>query len=69
MPSCMLSTPNVLWWHCRHTIAFVMLMSAVELVIGLPWAWYSTFVVEQRHGFNNQSLALFLGALGFRFRV
>jgi|LauGreDrversion2_2_1035103.scaffolds.fasta_scaffold100331_1 STE24 endopeptidase len=29
------------------------------MVTGLPWSLYSTFVIEQRHGFNKQTLGLF----------
>jgi len=42
-----------------HTILFVMLMMGMNLAFELPWSLYSTFVVEQRHGFNKQTLGLF----------
>ena len=30
------------------------------MVMELPWSVYSTFVVEQRHGFNKQTPGLFI---------
>lgn len=42
-----------------HTVAFVLLLSLVSLIVDLPWSLYSTFVIEQRHGFNKQTLGLF----------
>ncbi len=32
----------------------------MNMVLELPWSVYSTFVVEQRHGFNKQTPALFI---------
>ena len=29
------------------------------MVLGLPFSLYGTFVVEQKHGFNKQTLGLF----------
>ncbi len=29
------------------------------MVMGVPWSLYSTFVIEERHGFNKQTLGLF----------
>ncbi len=40
-----------------------MLRAAWSLVTGLPWSLYSTFVIEARHGFNKQSLGLFISDL------
>ena len=39
---------------------FNLLDGAKDLVLGLPFGLYGTFVVEQKHGFNKQTLALFL---------
>ena len=33
---------------------------ATNMVTGLPWSLYSTFVIEERHGFNKQTLGLFI---------
>lgn len=42
------------------TIVFVFIMSLHDMLVGLPFSLYSTFVVEERHGFNKSTLALFL---------
>ena len=36
------------------------LMTIYSTVFSLPFELYSTFVVEQKHGFNKQSLGLFI---------
>ena len=41
------------------TVVFFLLDGAKDLVLGLPWSLYNTFVIEQRHGFNKQTLGLF----------
>lgn len=42
------------------TVIYNLLDSGKDLLLGLPFGLYSTFVVEQRHGFNKQSLGLFV---------
>jgi STE24 endopeptidase len=42
-----------------HTVAFVITLSLISTVMGLPWSLYSTFVIEEKHGFNKQTLQLF----------
>ncbi len=42
------------------TVIYNLLDSSKDLLLGLPFGLYSTFVVEQRHGFNKQSLGLFI---------
>jgi STE24 endopeptidase len=42
------------------TIAFFLLDGAKDMLISLPFSLCSTFVVEQRHGFNKQTLRLFV---------
>lgn len=41
------------------TVAFVLLTSVVSTIKDLPWGLYFTFVIEQRHGFNKQTVGLF----------
>lgn len=41
------------------TWVFILLLTLLDTVINLPFSLYSTFVVEQRHGFNKSTLALF----------
>jgi STE24 endopeptidase len=43
-----------------QSLVFVTLTTLVSTVIGLPWSLYSNFVIEERHGFNKQTLILFL---------
>eukprot|EP00752_Nemacystus_decipiens_P009392 g8395.t1 len=41
------------------SICFVVLTMVMQTVVGLPFALYSTFVVEAKHGFNKQTIGLF----------
>jgi STE24 endopeptidase len=41
------------------TIVFLGLSSCHDTLIGLPFSLYSTFVIEERHGFNKTTLSLF----------
>lgn len=43
-----------------HTVVFALAGTAVSMVLELPWSWVSTFVVEQRHGFNNTTMSVFV---------
>jgi STE24 endopeptidase len=38
----------------------VILYGVFSVILGLPKSLYATFVVEQRHGFNKQTLGLFV---------
>jgi STE24 endopeptidase len=42
-----------------HTLAFLAATTLWSQLIELPFSLYSTFVIEQRHGFNKQTLYLF----------
>lgn len=44
---------------CARTLVCSFAAADVQTVIGLPFSLYSTFVVEERHGFNKQTLGLF----------
>eukprot|EP00210_Caulerpa_lentillifera_P004288 g4091.t1 len=41
------------------TVVFIGVIVFVSFLMDLPWSLYRTFVIEQRHGFNNQTLGLF----------
>jgi STE24 endopeptidase len=41
----------------------MLLISGVELVWSLPWSIISTFVIEEKHGFNKQTPLLFFSEL------
>ena len=45
------------------TVIFFVLDGAKDTLLGLPFSLYSTFVVEQRHVFNKQTLGLFFIAV------
>ncbi|CAK4616590.1 hypothetical protein LEN26_015388 [Aphanomyces euteiches] len=42
------------------SLAFLTLTSVKDMLLSLPFELYSTFVVEERHGFNKQTLRLFV---------
>ena len=41
-------------------ILFMALLVAAKVVIGIPFSWYSTFVIEERFGFNKTTLRTFV---------
>jgi site-specific recombinase len=41
------------------TFVFVLLLTVVDTIVSLPFNLYGTFVVEDRHGFNKSTVALF----------
>ncbi|CAN7989280.1 unnamed protein product [Ixodes hexagonus] len=41
------------------TSLFIVVGSLISTVVDLPWSIYYTFVIEQRHGFNNQTAGFF----------
>eukprot|EP00948_MAST-09A_sp_MAST-9A-sp1_P003267 g3267.t1 len=62
-----------LWNYCWNLVviereswpffAFILnmaLMAIFQLIVSLPFNLYSTFVIEERHGFNKSTLGLFL---------
>ncbi|GAX75985.1 hypothetical protein CEUSTIGMA_g3428.t1 [Chlamydomonas eustigma] len=46
-------------FELAQTTVFVMILLASNMVTGLPWSLYSTFVIEEKHGFNKQTIGLF----------
>ena len=46
------------------SITFFLIDSVLRTIIALPWSAYSAFVVEQRHGFNKQTVGTFISDLG-----
>ena len=42
------------------TVIYNLLDSGKDLLLDLPFSLYGTFVVEQRHGFNKQTIGLFI---------
>ncbi|KJH46697.1 peptidase, M48 family [Dictyocaulus viviparus] len=52
-----------LWYFCADyplpSIVFFSLNSIVEAMVGLPWDMYDTFVIEEKHGFNKQTIGFY----------
>ncbi|KAG9492758.1 hypothetical protein GDO78_000973 [Eleutherodactylus coqui] len=42
-----------------HSLAFLLLATLFSSLTGLPWSLYNTFVIEEKHGFNQQTLGFF----------
>jgi hypothetical protein len=53
-----LTTPasSPLWREVMITFIFTVLLSLHDTLLSLPFSLYSTFVVEQKHGFNKTVL-------------
>jgi len=43
----------------KHSITFVIFTTLFSTVTSLPWSLYSTFVLEEKHGFNKQTIGFF----------
>lgn len=41
-------------YEITQSLVFLMLATLFSAVTGLPWSLYSTFVIEEKHGFNQQ---------------
>lgn len=42
-----------------QTVAFALIGAFITTIIDLPWSLYSTFVIEERHGFNKQTIGFY----------
>lgn len=42
-----------------QSLTFLMVTLLFSTVTGLPWSLYLTFVIEERHGFNKQTIGFF----------
>ena len=49
-------------YEILHSLTFTLLATLWSTVTGLPWSLYSTFVLEEKHGFNKQTLKVFFSA-------
>lgn len=47
-------------YEINQTYFFLLINSLVETILSTPFKLYSTFVIEERHGFNNQTLGFFV---------
>ncbi|ORY95391.1 peptidase family M48-domain-containing protein [Syncephalastrum racemosum] len=50
-------------YEITQSMLFTTFFVLMSIVTSLPFSLYSTFVIEQRHGFNKQTLGLFFGDL------
>lgn len=47
-------------YYITRSLIFVSIDYVVEYVISLPFDLYNTFVIEEKHGFNKQTIGLFI---------
>jgi len=47
-------------YEILHSAAFTLLATLWSTLTGLPWSLYSTFVLEEKHGFNKQTLKFYV---------
>ncbi|KAK3913363.1 CAAX prenyl protease 1-like protein [Frankliniella fusca] len=47
-------------YEINQTYFFILINSIIEITLSTPFKLYSTFVIEERHGFNNQTLGFFV---------
>lgn len=46
-------------YEITQSLVFLNLATLFSAVTGLPWSLYNTFVIEEKHGFNQQTLGFF----------
>lgn len=46
-------------WGIHSGVLLLLTFSAIQMLLGLPWSLYSTFVLEERYGFNRSTLKMF----------
>lgn len=56
-------------YEITQSLAFLTLATLFIAITGLPWSIYSTFVIEEKHGFNQQTLGFFLKDTVKKFAV
>ncbi|KAL3997481.1 Peptidase M48 family protein [Acanthocheilonema viteae] len=67
------SLPHILWnisgafnvgfgftSEIAQTMTFISLLAVIECLTSMPWQLYDTFIIEEKHGFNKQTLGFFL---------
>ncbi|KAF9927734.1 CAAX prenyl protease 1 [Linnemannia zychae] len=47
-------------YEITQSIIFFVFLTLFSTILGLPFSLYQTFVIEERHGFNKQTLKLFI---------
>uniref|UniRef100_A0A8C6WF91 CAAX prenyl protease n=1 Tax=Neogobius melanostomus TaxID=47308 RepID=A0A8C6WF91_9GOBI len=46
-------------FEITQSLVFLTLATLFSAITGLPWSLYNTFVIEEKHGFNQQTLGFF----------
>jgi STE24 endopeptidase len=49
-----------IWMECFTTTFFVTYYTLFSTIMSLPWSYYKTFIIEERHGFNKSTVQLFV---------
>lgn len=57
------ASPVAQWGPLAQQVALVAAFALIGAVLDLPLSWYSTFVLEERFGFNKMTPGLWLGDL------
>jgi STE24 endopeptidase len=52
--------PNEGWGEYKATLAWLLILHWVDKPLDIPFALYSNFVVEAKHGFNKMTMATFV---------
>ncbi|XP_028937320.1 CAAX prenyl protease 1 homolog [Ornithorhynchus anatinus] len=47
-------------YEITQSLLFLLLATLFSAVSALPWSLYNTFVIEEKHGFNQQTLGFFV---------
>ncbi|XP_077587968.1 CAAX prenyl protease 1 homolog [Stigmatopora nigra] len=47
-------------YEITQSLVFLTLATLLTALTGLPWSLYNTFVIEEKHGFNQQTLGFFI---------
>ncbi|KAA0711125.1 CAAX prenyl protease 1 -like protein [Triplophysa tibetana] len=56
-------------YEISQSLVFLMLATLFSAFTGLPWSLYNTFIIEEKHGFNQQTLGFFLKDAVKKFAV
>lgn len=47
-------------WGTHREVLFLVLFGLIQMLLSLPWSVYSTFILENKYGFNRTTPALFI---------
>ncbi|XP_077415078.1 CAAX prenyl protease 1 homolog [Vanacampus margaritifer] len=56
-------------YEITQSLVFLTLATLFTAFTGLPWSLYNTFVIEEKHGFNQQTLGFFIKDAVKKFAV